>query len=180
MPRSFQWALFRVSGLSLSPLSAWYVYPFVLKHLVSFTQGDGVLPISPPLTSDVRLCADRRISMPASIWQKRSWWYNNGCRVDAMIQHWAGRCYVFREGTMGMQVTPDHSKPDTTIPRPAGRQRAKAFHTPPNMAFTPLRRGPPELQRSWKWSMCCSKRLLLRGYNRPFLGHALDKLGTST
>lgn len=48
-----------------------------------------------------------------------------------MIQHWAGRCYVFREGTMGMQVTSDHSQPDTTITGPAGPQRAKAFHTLP-------------------------------------------------
>lgn len=60
-------------------------------------------------------------------------------------QYWAGRCYVFREGTMGMQVTRDHSQPDTTITGPAGRQRAKAFHTPPNMAFTPLLQDTPEL-----------------------------------
>lgn len=56
-----------------------------------------------------------------------------------------GRCYVFREGTMGMQVTRDHSQPDTTITGPAGRQRAKAFLSPPNMAFTPLLQDTPEL-----------------------------------
>lgn len=46
---------------------------------------------------------------------------------------------------MGMQVTLDHSQPDTTITGPAGRQRAKAFHTPPNMAFTLLVQDTPEL-----------------------------------
>lgn len=53
-------------------------------------------------------------------------------------QRWAGQCYVGREGTMGMRVTQAHSQPDTTITRPAGPEQAKAFHTPPNMAFTPL------------------------------------------
>lgn len=39
---------------------------------------------------------------------------------------------------MGMLATRDHSKPDTTITGPTVQQRAKAFHSPPNMAFTPL------------------------------------------
>lgn len=39
---------------------------------------------------------------------------------------------------MGMQVTRDQSQPDTPIPGPEGRQQAKAFRSPPNMAFTPL------------------------------------------
>jgi len=60
-------------------------------------------------------------------------------------QRWVGWCYVLREGTMGMQVTQAHSQPDTTITGPSGQQRAKAFHTPPNMAFTPSVQDTAEL-----------------------------------
>ncbi|CAB1456396.1 unnamed protein product [Pleuronectes platessa] len=63
---------------------------------------------------------------------------NSWCRwVDARMPS--------QEGKMGMQVTWEHSQPDTTIIRPAGRQRAKAFHTPPKMAFTPVAQDTPEL-----------------------------------
>lgn len=49
---------------------------------------------------------------------------------------------------MGMQVTRDHSQPDTAIAGPAGQQRAKAFHAAPNMAFDGPVPDSPELPKS--------------------------------
>lgn len=47
-----------------------------------------------------------------------------------------GGC-VFGEGMTGMRATRYRSQPDTAIAELAARQLAKAFHSAPNVAFTP-------------------------------------------
>lgn len=49
---------------------------------------------------------------------------------------------------MGMRATRFCRQPDTAITGLAAQRPAKAFRSPPNVAFTPLRRDPPELWRS--------------------------------
>lgn len=49
---------------------------------------------------------------------------------------------------MGMRATRFHCQPDTAITGLAAQRPAKAFRSPPNVAFAPLLGDPPELWRS--------------------------------
>lgn len=72
-----------------------------------------------------------------------------GCWVAATTrQGGAGQGCVLGEGMTGMRKTRFGRQPDTAISGLAAQRPAKAFRSPPNVAFTPLLRDPSELQRS--------------------------------
>lgn len=60
----------------------------------------------------------------------------------------SGAALVFGEGMMGMRATRFRRQPDTGITGLAAQRPAKAFRSPPNVAFTPLLPDPPERWRS--------------------------------